>query len=170
MSVAECCIWSFAPEALHEARTIRAQEWRRGWAARFGLLRLGTMLFPDRFDPLRGVPAEAHGEQMALYLRSSRNFAIADEMAAYDSVPAAERVAYGFGRLGNTPLVIVSRGWNDPLSGDPVYPEWEDAQQRLASLSTNSVHIVAAKSGHMIQFTEPGVIVGAIRRLASTRQ
>jgi hypothetical protein len=127
------------------------------------------MLFPGHFDPLRGVPAEAHGEQMALYLRSSRHFAIADEMAAYEAVPPAERLPAGFGRLGDTPLVVVSRGLNDPTNGDPVYPEWEEAQKHLAALSTNSVHIVAARSGHMIQFTEPGVIISAIKRLFEGR-
>jgi pimeloyl-ACP methyl ester carboxylesterase len=102
---------------------------------------------------------------MALYLRASRHFAIADEMAAYDAVPPEQRSPDGFGRLGDTPLLVVSRGWNDPATGDQVYPEWEEAQKRLASLSTNSARIVAARSGHMIQFTEPGVIVDAIQRL-----
>jgi pimeloyl-ACP methyl ester carboxylesterase len=158
-------VWSFAAEGLRDAQTIGAQEWRRGLAARFGLLRLATRLFPDRFDPLQGVPDEARGEQMALYLRSSRHFAIADEMAAYEAVPPEARGLFGFGRLGDTPLVVVSRGWNDPVTGDQVYPEWADAQKRLTSLSTNNVHSVAARSGHMIQFTEPGVIVRAIQRL-----
>ena len=157
--------WSFAAEGLLDAQTIERQEGWRGLAARFGLLRLGTTLFPDRFNPLKGVPEEARGEQMALYLRSSRHFAIADEMAAYRAVPSTERNAYGFGRLGDTPLVVVSRGMNDPVTGDQVYPEWEEAQKRLASLSSNSVHSVAARSGHMIQFSEPGVFVNAILSL-----
>ena len=158
-------VWSFVAEGLLDARTIGAREWRRGLAARFGLLRLAIRLFPDHFDPLKGVPDEARAEQMALYLRASRHFAIADEMAAYDAVPPEQRSPDGFGRLGDTPLLVVSRGWNDPATGDQVYPEWEEAQKRLASLSTNSARIVAARSGHMIQFTEPGVIVDAIQRL-----
>jgi pimeloyl-ACP methyl ester carboxylesterase len=162
-------VWSFAAEGLLDAQTIGAQEWWRGLATQFGLLRLGTILFPDRFDPLKGVPEDARGEQMALYLRSSRHFAIADEMAAYKAVPPEERSPYGFGRLGNAPLVVVSRGLNDPVAGEQVYPEWEEAQKRLASLSTNSVHIVAARSGHMVQFTEPGVIISAIQRLLKNR-
>jgi len=161
--------WSFAPEGLADAQAIGAQEWWRGVATRFGLLRLGASLFPDRFDPLRGVPDDARGEQMALYLRSARHFAIADEMAAYRAVPAEQRGAYGFGRLGELPLVVVSRGSNDPGTGAPVYPEWEEAQRRVAALSTNSVRVVAARSGHMVQFTEPGVIVGAVRRLVDHR-
>jgi len=162
-------VWSFAAEGLLDAQTIGAQEWRRGLAVQFGLLRLATRLFPDRFDPLQGVPDEARGEQMALYFRSSRHFAIADEMAAYKAVPPEERRLYGFGRLGDTPLVIVSRGRNDPVTGDQVYPEWDEAQKRLASLSTNSAHIVAARSGHMIQFADPGVIVSAIQRILENR-
>lgn len=162
-------VWSFVAEGLLDARTIGAREWRRGLAARFGLLRLAIRLFPDHFDPLKGVPDEARAEQMALYLRASRHFAIADEMAAYDAVPPEQRSPDGFGRLGDTPLLVVSRGWNDPATGDQVYPEWEEAQKRLASLSTNSARIVAARSGHMIQFTEPGVIVDAIQRLLEVR-
>jgi pimeloyl-ACP methyl ester carboxylesterase len=162
-------VWSFAADGLLDAQTIGAQEWWRGLAAQFGLLRFATRLFPDRFDPLKGVPDEARAEQMALNLRSSRHFAIADEMAAYKAVPLEERSPYGFGRLGDTPLVVVSRGWNDPVTGDQVYPEWEEAQKRLATLSTNSVHIIAARSGHMIQFTEPGVIISAIQRLVENR-
>jgi pimeloyl-ACP methyl ester carboxylesterase len=162
-------VWSFATEGLLDAQTIAAREWRYGFAAQFGLLRLGTILFPDRFDPLKGVPDDARGEQMALYLRSSRHFAIADEMAAYKAVPLEERSPGGFGRLGDAPLVVVSRGLNDPVTGEQVYPEWEEAQKRLASLSTNSVRIVAARSGHMIQFTEPGVIISAIQRLLEYR-
>ena len=161
--------WSFAPQGLLDAQTIGAQEWWRGLATQLGLLRLGTILFPDRFDPLKGVPDDARGEQMALYLRSSRHFAIADEMAAYNAVPPEERSPYGLGRLGDVPLVVVSRGWNDPETGDQVYPEWDEAQKRLASLSTNSVHIVAARSGHMVQFTQPGIIIGAIQRLLENR-
>jgi len=158
-------VWPFAAEGLLDAQTIGAQEWWRGLAVQFGLLRLATRLFPVRFDPLKGVPDEARGEQMALYLRSSRHFAITDEMTAYKAVPPEERSPGGFGRLADMPLVVVSRGWNDPATGDQVYPEWEEAQKRLTCLSTNSVHIVAARSGHMIQFTEPGVIISAIQRL-----
>ena len=104
-------VWSFVAEGLLDARTIGAREWRRGLAARFGLLRLAIRLFPDHFDPLKGVPDEARAEQMALYLRASRHFAIADEMAAYDAVPPEQRSPDGFGRLGDTPLLVVSRGW-----------------------------------------------------------
>ncbi len=161
--------WSFAPEGLQDAAHIGAQEWWRGWAIRLGLDRLAIALFPGRFDPLRGVPAEVHGQMTALWLRSSRHFAVADEMAAYRSVPADRRGPHGFGLLGDLPLVVVSRGAKDPFTGVATFPEWQQAQLRLAALSTNSVHVIASKSGHAIQFSEPGLISGAIRRvLANT--
>jgi pimeloyl-ACP methyl ester carboxylesterase len=157
--------FSFAPEGLRDAADIGAREWRLGWLIRLGLLRLGIALFPDRFDPLKNVPAEVHGEMTALFLRSSRHFAVADEMAAYGRVPPARRVAYGFGRLGDMPLVVVSRAAQDPVTGVATFPEWQEAQARLAALSTKSTRIIAEKSGHMIQFTQPALIVEAIHRV-----
>ncbi len=157
--------FSFAPEGLRDIENIRAREWRLGTAIRFGLLRLAILLFPGRFDPLKDVPPEIHGQMTALFLRTSRHFAVADEMASYGKVPPAWRTAHGFGLLGNRPLVVISRGAQDPVSGAMTFPEWQDAQVRLTQLSTVSTHVVAAKSGHMIQFSEPGLISGAIRHV-----
>ena len=101
----------------------------------------------------------------ALYLRSSRHFARADELAAYEAVSPAMRGPGGLGSLGDLPLVVVSRSSRDPTTGSATQPEWLAAQDRLVALSTRSVHVVASESGHMVQFDQPWVIVDAIRRL-----
>jgi hypothetical protein len=111
------------------------------------------------------MPAEVHGQMTALFLRGSRHFAVADEMAAYANLPPDRRAAGGCGLLGDIPLVVVSRGPKDPFTGVETFPEWQQAQARLTTLSTNSTHIIASKSSYMIQFSEPGVIVGAIKRV-----
>lgn len=150
--------FSFAPDGLKDIDDGLSREWRLGWMTRLGLMRLGVMLFPRSFDPVKGVPAEVRGQMTALALRTSRHFVRADEMASYRRVPTAWRVAGGFGLLGKTPLAVVSAGIG-------TIPEWRDGQSRLTQLSTDSTHLVAEKSGHMIQFSEPGIISDAIRHV-----
>jgi len=157
--------YTFDPWGLKAAGERHTHESRTAWAVRFGVVRLGVTLFPDRFDPAKGVPPDARGEMTALYLRSSRHFAIADEMAAYDSVPQAMRGPGGLGLLGDLPLVVISRGVRDPMNGEPTQPEWLEAQARLLALSTNSQSVVAERSGHMVQFDQPQIIVDAVRKM-----
>jgi pimeloyl-ACP methyl ester carboxylesterase len=150
--------FAYAPAGLHDIADTGRREWRLGWLVRLGLIRLGILLFPDHVDPVRGVPADVHGLMTALFLRASRHFATADEMASYERVPMSWRTAHGFGMLGNKPLAVVSRG-ADTVS------EWQAAQRRLTSLSSVSTHVVAENSGHVIQFTQPRLIVSAIRHV-----
>ena len=157
--------WSFDPDGLPYSDAIGARAWRRGWLARFGVLRLGVRWFPDRVDPARGVPTAVHGLMTALALRSARYFAVADEMASYRRVPLPQRMRHGLGTLGDLPLAVVSRAARDPVSGAETDPGWQQAQANLAALSTRSIHLVAEKSGHVIQFSEPGLIVEAIRHV-----
>jgi pimeloyl-ACP methyl ester carboxylesterase len=149
---------AYTPEGLRDVDKTGWYEWRLGWLVRLGVMRLGVLLFPEHFDPVKGVPADVRGLMTALYLRASRHFARADEMESYEKVPMTWRTAHGFGLLGHTPLAVVSRGADS-------FPLWHEAQLRLTSLSTVSTHIVAENSGHVIQFSEPWLIVSAIRRV-----
>lgn len=78
------------------------------------------------------------------------------------------------GSLGNLPLVVITRG-RAPDSGDApqeIIDEWEQIWWQLqceqAALSTNSRHIVAEKSGHLINQDEPELIIEEIRRIVSS--
>lgn len=42
---------------------------------------------------------------------------------------------------------------------------WEDLQQDLLTLSTDSKRILAPKSGHYVQLDEPDVVIGAIKKM-----
>jgi pimeloyl-ACP methyl ester carboxylesterase len=53
----------------------------------------------------------------------------------------------GLGKLGDIPLVVISRGRRDA--------QGVQAQQRLAALSTKSAFIVAENSGHNVMFDDP---------------
>lgn len=74
--------------------------------------------------------------------------------------------------LGDLPLVVLSRG--RPVRDPAKYPPgligameqlWFQMQQELASLSSQSTHLIASQSGHLIHEDEPALIVAAIRQV-----
>jgi pimeloyl-ACP methyl ester carboxylesterase len=75
------------------------------------------------------------------------------------------------GSLGDLPLVVLSQSPDTNAFGLPsayktkLNEVWQELQRELASLSTNSTHIVATKSGHYIQEHEPELVIEAIRQL-----
>ena len=62
----------------------------------------------------------------------------------------------------NKPLIVISHGKKEDQRSDAIWPE---CQKALLNDSTQSQHIVAHKSGHMINVEQPEVIVEAIRAL-----
>jgi pimeloyl-ACP methyl ester carboxylesterase len=72
------------------------------------------------------------------------------------------------GTFGDRPLIVLSASptWNDPYAPDDVEPLIKAVGERLnadlATLSTNSKHIVATKAGHNIQADEPQLVTDAI--------
>jgi hypothetical protein len=75
--------------------------------------------------------------------------------------------------LPQVPLAVVSAGYEgeQPDRGisqkdwDQANAVWRDLQTDLAKRSTNSIHITAAKSSHMIPLDQPAVVVNTIRRV-----
>ena len=84
-----------------------------------------------------------------------------DEFTAIDRISTEQQIAYGFGRLGDRPLVVLAHGTPDPLA------EWEEgyaeSQEYLASLSSNSALIYAKGVGHSISLEHPALSTAAIR-------
>lgn len=72
--------------------------------------------------------------------------------------------------LGRLPLVVVSRGRAQAPTGLP--PDlvtrrelaWRQMQCELAALSSRSVHLVAERSGHLVNQDQPDVVVAGIRQ------
>jgi pimeloyl-ACP methyl ester carboxylesterase len=58
------------------------------------------------------------------------------------------------------PLVVITRGIYAP-NDDRV--GWEQVQNELARLSTNSVHLVAKDSGHAVMLDQPEMVIAAIQ-------
>lgn len=73
------------------------------------------------------------------------------------------------GSLGNLPLVVLTamqkeRAEDFPQDlNDSFNQIWLDLQEELASMSTNSSHILAEESGHFIQHDQPELVVEAIK-------
>jgi pimeloyl-ACP methyl ester carboxylesterase len=72
--------------------------------------------------------------------------------------------------LGNIPLVVLSK--TPAIDNDDDYkPDqlaWnQNLQAQLATLSTNSQHILASHSGHHIQLEEPAIVTDSILRVVN---
>jgi pimeloyl-ACP methyl ester carboxylesterase len=83
---------------------------------------------------------------------------------------ASEALADRVTSLGKLPLAVVTRGRPDtgegPLPARLVAPAerlWFRLQDELASLSSESVHVVALRSGHFVQSEQPSVVIRAVR-------
>ena len=87
---------------------------------------------------------------------------------AYSVITALQDAIHGKvpGSLGALPLVV--------LSHDPALPflgtadaNWEEAQQVLATASSNAVHVDATWSSHLIGAAAPGLVIEAVREVVA---
>ncbi len=79
--------------------------------------------------------------------------------------------------LGDLPLVVISRSpHNKEWPGMPTLPVeinsalfqiWQDLQNELTGLSSNSTHVFASSAGHMIPTEEPEVVIQSIHKLVN---
>ena len=127
---------------------------------RFGIIRL----VPGLLGPYANAPDEVK----ARLLRPGTFAAMAAEGDVIANTPVDQGWSDSGISLGDTPLVVVIRGRPD-MGDDPEFERaWGEANRRIAEVSTNSMVIVAAQSGHMIHVDEPDVFVDAVRRVVAT--
>ncbi len=101
---------------------------------------------------VRKLPADIHPVVQTLWCQPKCFRAMADHLAALEEMAA---IVADVSRLPEVPLVVIS-------SGDQ--PDETLARHRqLTRLSSRGRHVVAARSGHWVQFDEPDVVVAAIR-------
>lgn len=84
----------------------------------------------------------------------------------------AEALDAKLGGLGDTPLVIITPG--RPIDSGPPVPasvqrrverRWATTQDELAGLSSDHLHVIALRSGHVVQRSlngQPGVVIAAV--------
>ena len=150
-----------------------------GLLTRFGVVRLvverGWLTLLDSFDTL---PPRMRAMAHALRYRPSFFATSSDEdMHFYES---GEQVR-GKGAIGSRPLAVLTGAGADELGKSSLpFLDTEQLARALRSmtalkiemhgelaraLSTNSVHIITEKSGHLVQLSEPELVVDAIRRV-----
>ena len=118
--------------------------------ARFGVGRLLVKL--PGIAPSMPPNEEAY---YPLYIRPQSLQAAANE---YQGLPASAAEAAAVKTLGDLPLIVLTAKLND----NPGWPEW---QNELLQLSSNSEHLFAENSGHVVQSDEPEAAVAAILQM-----
>ncbi|HTP64444.1 MAG TPA: alpha/beta hydrolase [Geobacteraceae bacterium] len=109
------------------------------------LTRLGYVRLTGLFNAWpKGLP-ERQAKESEAFLSSYRHLKTTrDESLAWETICAEVRAAGG---LGDTPLAVVTAGW-DVLPGQP------ELQGELAALSTDSAHFVVREADHVSLITE----------------
>ena len=118
--------------------------------ARFGIARLLVKL--PAIAP--GMPPNEEA-YYPLYIRPQSLQAAANE---YQELPASAAEAAAVKSFDDLPLIVLTAKRND----NPGWPEW---QNELLQLSSNSEHLFAENSGHVIQIDEPDAAVAAILQM-----
>ncbi len=137
--------------------------------ARVGLLRVTGVPLPlvDYLSP------ELQPAYMAAMLRSRTYDAFVAELQAIEE-SSAQLAATG--PLDDVPLVVVSarRSFDAfrALAPDLPFEEadrvWMELQADLATLSTNSTHMISETGDHNINFTDPEMVLRAIRQVVAS--
>ena len=153
------------------------------------ITRLFTNLYPDEVAGIALLDS-SHEDQNARFLTAlpPENSSECQELKDYrvqlqgpHVIPVGTEISLDFDasaaeihsigqNLGNLPLVVLTAGrseWPDcfPLEvRQQLDQAWLEMQEDLASLSTNSAHLVAEESGH--NFAEqPEMVIDAIQRI-----
>lgn len=175
------CVWAH-PDGAHARVKRRGEQVARwgAWCARFGLMRLATspavvktFVVPrfggtsvgrtgvesetgvvDRLQTeLMKLPQEVIPMIRAHWCRPKNFRAMVAHLAALEPAFAAVKnlpIA--------CPVTVISAG-NTPAEGIAEH-------RAIAALSPQGQHVVAEHSGHWVQFDQPELVIGAIRRVA----
>jgi pimeloyl-ACP methyl ester carboxylesterase len=99
-------------------------------------------------------------------LRSRHRRADYGELLAFDAI-----CRQATGGLADLPLAVVTSSELDPNSPagsraerdrSRFYPSWAALQDELATLSTNSTHIVSERAGHYVHRDDPELVTRTI--------
>jgi pimeloyl-ACP methyl ester carboxylesterase len=130
----------------------------------FGIVRLffvkPNKKFPKALQPL-GVALQSRAE----WVKTCYN-----EMSCFEDSGAQVRASLP---LAQVPLAVVSAGHEGEKPNSHTSFEdfskfvvlWRDLQADLVTRCTNSIHLTATNSGHLVPYDAPSVVVDAIRRV-----
>lgn len=128
--------------------------------APFGILRLLGYLDGNVAEE---PPTVQPAAKALLYQTRYCQVASEEEAAWNESVEEVRAARHSFGDL---PLVVLTRGVLDRSTPEkPIPPAWLALQKDLVSLSTNSVQVIATRSGHPIHLEQPELVIAAIKQV-----
>ncbi len=147
-----------------------------GWLARLGVLRLmgrfaggDAAAMPIMPPALEYLPAEMRVRYLAIGMQPHYFDAVLAESEAMDDLEAELQAARP---LGDLPLIVLSHGIPaPPLPGvsaeqaAQMEQEWQSFQRQQAALSSQGMLIVADRSGHLIPYEQPDLVVDAVRQI-----
>ena len=134
------------------------------------LRKVGIIALYPQLIPNPGLPENAFAQYKAILATTSyfegsnaERLALEDNLRELREAPVSS--------LGDIPLIVLSRGQDMPVPGLNAASNrqneaiWRQLQHELAALSSNSQHIIAARSGHNVQLEQPDMVVEAIRQI-----
>jgi hypothetical protein len=71
------------------------------------------------------------------------------------------------GSLGDLPLVVISHSPDLPWWNPAYDTTWERLGTDTATASSNARHVIASWSTHMIPYTQPGLVIEAVRQVVA---
>lgn len=150
-------------DSAHPDLADRIPELRSGLATWRRQLRRQELLMPFGVPRLMGWcgngPPELQAKLRTIECNATRlREAISECYSMWDESAAQART----GPLGNLPLIVISE---DPKHVIGPLDPFEEGQQSLARLSSNSVQMTAIGSGHQIQRERPDIVISAIELL-----
>ncbi|MGB2912341.1 MAG: alpha/beta hydrolase [Pyrinomonadaceae bacterium] len=120
---------------------------------------VGIARIVNSLEDFPNLSSEAKAERAGLYSHTQTVFAIANEMAAVSESLAQLRSSPM--QLGDKPLIVLSRGLSDGASPE-TEAAWRSLQTEMVKSSSNGKQVIAEKSGHYIQVSEPELVTVAI--------
>lgn len=133
------------------ATALEGQAAQYSLARRFGVARLFGAAIIDL--PL---VSPALATQMVLFQTSTAAIATTTQEGLNRTT---DDQALSATNLGSTPLIVIAAGEN---MGQP---EWAEAQNAMAKLSTNGQLIVAQGSGHAVHLEDPALVISAVDQM-----
>lgn len=128
---------------------------------------------PQQLERINGVLPPRQDDEPAVL----RGFRDGPDRAAmggewFDFIKNGEQFANRMG-IGNIPLIVLTAAPQPPNDKNPLPRDWQlaidplhqELQRELATISSESKHIVASKAGHNIQLDEPQLVLDAITDL-----
>jgi pimeloyl-ACP methyl ester carboxylesterase len=136
-------------------------------AARLGLFRL--LVTCDRLPLAAGLfkklPPAMQSSAKAVYAQTNFWRAFGQESAAFQVSLKQVEQARRTKSFPEIPLVVLSAGKPDFGATEELLQTMQNLHTDLASESSQGIHIIADRSGHLIQLDEPELVIDAIRQI-----